>query len=268
MINETQLHRYIESIPPLPDILEKVQETLKRGDMPQAGRLAGKDPALTHYFQNIIRKPYFGLSDDLEDMVQIFGALGILQVERLLKSYLLTLICPEEWSFFRFDQMHFRNLQVDMMSDTEKIMSDQGLTEEDNYLAAVLLPSTLIVCEGLFADHRQDVLMLREVKNLTYNTILHRLSGMDFYDIAVLIGKKWGFSDKTLRIVRLISGSISGEQVNEEELLMARYLHLLLFYHLSKKSCLQAGMNELTDLHPEFVEPVQENFLKIVGGLE
>lgn len=268
MINESELHRYIESIPPLPDILEKVQETLKRGDMPQAGRLAAKDPALTHYFKNIISKPYFGLSGELDDMVQIFGALGILQVERLLKSYLLTLICPEEWSFFQFDQMKFRNLQVDMMSDTEKIMADQGLSDEDNYLAAILMPSTLIVCEGLFADHRQDVAMLREVKNLTYNTILQRLSGMDFYDIAVLIGKKWGFSDKTLRIVRLISGNVPGEQANEEELLMARFLHILLFYHLSKKSCLQAGMNEFTDLHPEFVQPVQEKFLEIMGGLE
>lgn len=265
MITADDIKSYLKAIPPLPDTLEQSLELIEQGDLPAAAKVAGQDAALHAYFQDIISKPIFGFQGKVENIVQIFGALGIIKVKQILESYMLQLIKPEEWSFFAFDNAKFRHMQAECIAEWEKIYDALQCDDEDINHTIALLPATVIVCEKLFSDHKIDIRILQDTKNLDLNSILLRLTGMGFFHIAVTIGKRWKLPERSLKYLMLSSGDSYFKNIDPKNLKRAQVLHLFFFMILSRSPYMEAGMNGFIEFKPDFVAPVMEEFMQVSG---
>lgn len=268
MITVEDVKKYLQSIPPLPETLTKSMETVERGDLPAAARIAGKDPILFSYFKDIVTKPIFGFQGKMEDITQIFGALGIVRVRQILDSYMLQLIKPKSWDFFDFDDTKFSHMQAECIAEWDNICEKMGFEDEDVSKAVILLPSTIIVCEQLFSDNKADVQMLRATKHLDLDTVLNRLTGMGFFHIAIVIGRKWKLNERSLKFLMLASGTNKFKNVDPKNLRIAQTLHLFFFMLLSRPTYMHAGMNEFIEFKPEFVESIMEEFMQCSGMAE
>lgn len=264
MIKDKDIKKYLMSIPPLPDTLKQSIKALDDGDLPRAAKFAANDPALSHYLRDLISKPYFGFTHDVKDMHQIFGAMGLVLARQLLSTYMLNLISPQKWYVFDFDTARFQKLQIECIRTWEKILEKMRIDNADVAMSAVLLPATVIVCEKLFAERKRDVTLLRETKNLSFNEILKRLADMGFYDLAMLIGKRWEMPGVTMKLVLLASGESSLKKVSEKELHVAKMLHMTFFYILSRPVYMKAGLNEFVDLNTDFIESIMDSFNDMV----
>ena len=56
-----------------------------------------------------------------------------------------------------------------------------------------------------------------------------------------------------------------GDEVEGETQILAKWMHLLLFYELSQSPYVEAGLNELLDFNVDFVQDIYESFAQVVG---
>lgn len=264
MVTTAQLESYIHAIPPLPESMQKTLAAVKKGELAIAAKHAATDPALRSYLQDVVNKPFFGFSDRLTDVGQIFGALGVLRAQQVLHGYLLHLLAPDAWEVFALEGSAFANLQAEFMVQWEKILVFKRISAADYAVAAALLPATIVVCEQMFRQHVADVALIRTVREIDYNMILERLAKKSFYDIASIIGRKWGLDERTIQLVESASGVVAPE-IDPEIVELARLLHLLFFYELSRPHNIRAGLNGFCALNAEFVTPVLPDFQQVVG---
>jgi HD-like signal output (HDOD) protein len=138
------------------------------------------------------------------------------------------------------------------------------LDAEEKYLsAAAILSAGLVVADAIFADHASDVALIRESGEIDLDTILERVSGLNFEKLVATIAKKWEIDPDVVRLVVLAFGKeeCDGEPPCE----LAKMLHLLLFYELSRPAMMDAGANAFVAFNPEFVSPVLEKFQDVVS---
>ena len=263
MVDIEQIKAYVDKVPPLPQTLRNSLKAIEEGDLPKAASFAKHDPALMNYLTNLVNKPIFGFKKDVKDAGQIFGILGLNQAKQIIGSYLVSLLSPKSWQTFKITNSKFNNLQAELMFNWNKILDKLKCDDKDVSAVAVLIPSSIIVCEELFKEHIDDVNLLREVKNLDYNTILKRLTEKSLFDIAVIIAKKWEMSKRTLRILLLSSAKVKSE-FNDKDLIYAKYLHLLFFYELSKPEMIDGGLNDFLEFNPEFVSDIYNDFQSLM----
>lgn len=264
MITQDKIKEYIAKVPPLPETIKNSLKYVQDGDLPKAASFAKNDLALMSHLKETVNKPIFGFKKDITDPGQIFGILGTLQAEQLLKSYLVSLLAPKSWKVFKLSNKKFNNLQAGLMLDWNKILTYLKCEDREIASAAILLASSVIVCEELFKDKISEVNLLREVKDVDYNFILKKLTDKSLFDIAVIIGKKWEVSPKTLKIILLTSGKYKTDK-DEDLVIFARYLHLLLFFELSKPEMVDAGLNDFVEFNVDFVADIYENFQNVMG---
>lgn len=263
MITQEEISHYIQNIPPTPDIVKQTLEFVRAGDLSKAAKCAENDPALRLYLITLINRPIYGFRNEVHDIAQIFGILGTSTTQQILYHYLLTLLAPKEWKLFALNNHAFYDLQASLSRKWEKILKHLNLLNHDTESAITLLPASIIVCDALFGDHKSDVEQLRSVKALDYNTILYRMCKQSLFDICTIIAEKWEMSPTISRIVHAASGL--DQEIAPDEKVLAKWIHLLLFYELSQSMYVEAGLNEFIDFQIEFVQDIYESFMQVVG---
>lgn len=263
MVTPKRIAEYIQSVPPLPETLRKSLEALEKGELAGAAKTAAADPAMIQYLKQIVNSAAYGFRNELKDASQIFSALGIERAKQLLYAYMVSSLAPKKWAYFTIDRDGFRQFQRDLMRKWEEIVRHEKADEK--YLsAAAIMSAGLVVADAIFGDHASDVALLRESGDYDLDTILQRVSRLSFDRLVATIAKKWEVDEDVVRLVALAFGR---EECPAKERLcrLARMLHLLLFYELSRPLMMDAGANAFIGFNPEFSEPVLKEFQEIVG---
>ena len=262
MLSETTINNYIETIPPIPKVVKKCVEALDSGDLVRAADIAHEDRALLHYLQNIVNKPIFGFRDEVKNTRQIFGILGMSKAKQLLYGYYLLLILPKKWEVFDFNVRLFQDFQARIIHNWGKIVKFLKKDDSDINEAISIIPATFIVCEMLFRDINSTVSLLRDKKQMSYETIFYKMTDRTFFEIASIIAKKWDFSDDIVDLIKKIGDSKEGDF--GENALTISYLRLLIVYEMSRPAIIKAGLSDLFNLEPIFDDEVMNNFYKII----
>ncbi len=262
MVKIDDIKAYIEQIPPAPEVLKETLAFIKQGELTKAAACAEKDNALHVYLKTLVNKPIYGFKNEVNDLSQIFGILGISGAQQVLYNYMLTLLSPKKWELFKLNESLFFELQAQLNLQWKQILHQLGIDDKDTESAVTLLPASIIVCEALFKEHRDEVTLLRSVKAIDYNTILQRLCGMSLFDICGLIAQKWEMPVSISSIVQAASGTGISDDASIDQL--GRWMHLLLFYEFSQGAYIEAGLNDFLEFHVTYAEPVYNDFMSLM----
>jgi len=262
MITQEDIKEYIKKIPPAPDVLNQTILHVNAGDLVKAAKVAQEDLALKTYLKHLVNKPIYGFKNEVHELPQIFGILGVNGAKQSLYNYMLSLLSPKKWVLFSMNQHLFYDLQADLSRSWHDILVHLKVDDKDIESAITLLPSSIIICEALFKENLENVKLLRSTKNLDYNTILKRLTKLDLFDISKYIAKTWQMPDMVGTIVLCASGTRPAE--NKEINQLSKWMHLLLFYQLSKPHYIEAGLNDFIEFNIDYVMDIYEDFMKVM----
>jgi hypothetical protein len=215
-----------------------------------------------HYLQSIVNKPIFSFRDEIKDARQIFGVFGITKAKQLIYGYYLLLILPKKWDVFNFNAPLFQDFQARLIYNWGKIV--KFLDKDNNEIseAISIIPATFIVCEMLFRDINSTVSILREKKQMSYESIFYKMTERTFFDVASMIAKKWDFSQSTIDFISQIGDSKYG--AFGEDITLISYLRLLIVYEMSQPAIIKSGLNDLFNLEPDFSDDIMDNFYTIM----
>ena len=262
MITQEEIHAFIEKIPPTPAILKQTMGFVIQGELTKAAKTAEGDPALKSYLITQVNKPIYGFRNEVHDLSQIFGILGISAAQQTLYNYMMSLLSPAKWELFDLNKVLFYDLQASLSTQWQKILLHLNIENKEIETAITLLPASIITCEALFKTHLQEVTLLRSFKALDYNTILKRLGNLDLFDICETIAHKWELSPEVSVIIQASSGL---KPANDEHLnTLGKWMHLLLFYQLSQSAYIKAGLNDFIDFQTDYVQEIYEEFNALI----
>ena len=262
MVTQEEIHTYINSIPPSPITLKKTLQYLSQGELSKSATIAAEDPALKLYLQNIVNKPIFGFKNDIKDIGQTFGVLGLALAEQIIYNYMISLLSPKKWELFALHEKGFNDIQDSLSVKWKKILEYKGIQDKTIYSSITLLPASIIVCEALFKDKREEVELLRSSKEIDYSTILKRLTKMDLFDLCHEIAKAWEMPEMTSRIVVASSGTNS--ENDETVIELSKWMHLLFFYELSQATSVEAGLNDFIEFNIDYVQDIYKEFSDLI----
>ena len=262
MVTKDEIERYIQNIPPAPTIVKQTLDYVRLGDLTKAAKCAEEDPALKLYLKTLVNRPIYGFRNEVSDLSQIFGILGVSTAQQILYNYLMSVLAPKQWELFHLNHQEFYDLQAALSAKWTKILTHLGLLNRDTESAITLLPASIIVCDALFGAHKNEVEQLKSVKALDYNTILYRLCQSNLFDICTEIAAKWEIPATISRIVHAASGV--DQNLKPTEKVLAQWMHLLLFFELSQSTYVNAGLNEFIEFQIEFVQDIYETFMQVV----
>ncbi|MDY0116662.1 MAG: HDOD domain-containing protein [Sulfurimonadaceae bacterium] len=262
MITKQEVESYIEKIPPSGVALKQTLLFLNAGELTKAAKIAESDIALKSYLRGIVNKPIYGFQSEVKEIAQIFGILGVARSQQTVYNYMISLLSPKKWVLFKLNSSSFLELQASLSNGWKTVLAHLEINDKDIESAVSLLPASIIVTEALFCTKLDDVKLLRTTKALDYNTILQRLCQIDLFDICEQIAKKWDMPPTVALIVQGASGVKPIE--DEQNALLAKWMHLLLFYELSKPLFIEAGLNDFVDFQIEFVDTIYEDFAKLM----
>jgi len=263
MVNRKELEEYISKVPPRPEIIKRVLDEVEKKDLRQAGRIAKEDIVLVRYMQNLINKPIFGIQHKITDITQIFTLLGTDAVYELLHHYLLFKICPKKWKVFNLTDDIFRELQANLSFYWRKILDFEKINDKDISSAITLLPTIIIVCDELFHNSKEDLEILSDSIIIDYDFLLYNLTGSHLYDLSIRIGEYWQYSKKSLDIIKATLND--SKCVNEQNIRLGQWMHLLLFYILSKPIFINSNLNTFIKFDIDYIEPIYKDFEKALG---
>ena len=89
------------------------------------------------------------------------------------------------------------------------------------------------------------------------------MSGLSLADIAIIIGRDWDVDNEVLEVLKVAFDKTTDIEI--EDINIAKFLHLLTFYELSKGKMLESGLNNFIDFDIDFVSDIYEDFNTIVG---
>jgi len=262
LITQEKIDSFIAKIPPSPKALRETIVALNAGELPKAARAAEQDRALSSYLKHLVNKPIYGFTREVEEISQIFGILGVARSQQAVYSYMLTLLSPDKWQLFKLNKNTFHDLQAELAVSWNKILKHLNINDKEIESAISLLPASIIVSEALFNEKIQDITLLRTTHDIDLNTILKRLCNMDLFDICERIAQKWEMDDKIAKIIQSASGikPSEDEQINT----LGKWMHLLLFFTLSKPQYIEAGLNDFIDFQIDFVADIYEEFATVM----
>jgi len=262
MISANEIKEFIQKIPPTPEVLKKTLKYVNEGELTQAAKMAEQDLALSSFLKDIVNRPIYGFKGNISNIPQIFGILGVSAAQQLLHQYMTSLLLPKDFKLFQLNAQLFTDLQTELTIGWNKILHHLNINDKEIQSTITLLPATIIVCEGLFCAHLEEVELLRSVKQLDYNTILQRLSKKDFFDIAAFIAKKWELSPKIPNLLYAASGTRDSN--NAQMKTLGAWMHLLLFQTLSKPEYIKANLNDFIEFNVEYVTPIFEDYMQLM----
>ena len=262
MITQEKIDNYIDKIPPAPKVLRETLTHLGNGDLVKAAAIAKEDRALNNYLKVLVNKPIYGFKNEVSEVSQIFGILGVSRAQQAVYNYMLSLLSPSKWTLFKLNRVLFYNLQADLSMNWKKILEHLDIEDKEKLSAISLLPASIIVSEALFSEKKKDVELLRSVHDIDLNTILKRLCGMDLFDIAQKIANKWEMPEEIGAIIQASSGVKPSEDAEINTL--GKWMHLLLFYTLSQPQYIEAELNDFIDFQIEYVQDIYEDFSQLM----
>lgn len=262
MVTKEKIESFIEKIPPAPKVLNETFALLRAAELTKAAKVAEGDLALKSYLKSIVNKPIYGFKNEVSDISQIFGILGVSLSRQNVYNYMVSLLSPDEWKLFNLNSHLFHELQANLSKKWQLILEHLKIEDKEVYDAITLLPASIIVAEALFKEKIDDVTLLRETKAIDYNTILKRLCGVDLFDICSMIAKKWEMDENISKIVQAASGVKPSD--NEKTDLLGKWMHLLLFYVLSNPLFIEAGLNDFIDFQIEYISDIYEEFSSLM----
>jgi HD-like signal output (HDOD) protein len=262
LITQEKIDAFIEKIPPSPKALRETIFALNAGDLTKAARAAKEDIALSSYLKNLVNKPIYGFRREVSDVTQIFGILGVSGSQQTVYNYMVTLLSPAKWQLFKLNKSSFSDLQDELSIGWQKILRHLNIDDKETQSAVSLLPASIIVSEALFCEKIDDVKLLRSVSNIDLNTILKRLCSMDLFDICEKIAQKWEMDEAIAQIIQAASGLKPSENENINQL--GKWMHLLLFFTLSKTKFIEANLNDFIDFQIEYVADIYDEFANIM----
>ena len=262
MITKNKINEYINKIPPAPQALKETLVLLNAGELNKASKVAKSDLALSRYLKEIVNKPVYGFTNEVSDVSQIFGILGVSASQQTVYNYMTTLLSPNRWKLFKLNSRIFHELQAKLSKKWEKILHHINIKDKNIHSAISLLPASIIVSEALFCEQIDDVNLLRTNASLDYNTILTRLCGVGLFDICEQISIKWEMPQEIAKIIQASSGLKVSD--NEEINILGKWMHLLLFYELSQPIFIEAGLNDFIDFQIDYVDDIYEDFATLM----
>jgi len=262
MITKDKIDNFIEKIPPSPEVLRETLALLNIGELTKAAKVAEGDLALKSYLKNIVNKPIYGFKNEVSDISQIFGILGVSLSQQTVYNYMITLLSPKKWLLFKLNSKLFYELQAQLSKKWEIILKHLHIEDKNIYGAISLLPASVIVTEALFCEKIDDVNLLRTTKDLDYNTILNRLCGVGLFDICEQIADKWEMDKIVGQIIQAASGIKPSPVENIDQL--GKWMHLLLFYELSQPLFIEAGLNNFIDFQIDYIGDVYDEFASVM----
>ena len=262
MITNEKINNFIEKIPPAPKALQATIMFLNNGELIKAAQIAETDLALKSYLKNIVNKPIYGFKNEVSEISQIFGILGVSSSQQTVYNYMMTLLSPKKWELFKLKESTFHELQAKLSRRWKQILEHLEIDDMDIESAITLLPASIIVAEALFNEKKADVDLLRSVNNLDLNTILFRLCNIDLFDICEKISNKWEMPAKISQIMQASSGfkPSDDEQLNK----LAKWMHLLLFYELSQPMFIEAELNDFIEFQIDYVSDIYDDFATLM----
>jgi HD-like signal output (HDOD) protein len=262
MITKDKIDEYINKIPPAPQALKKTLAFLNAGELIKASKVAQTDLALSAYLKELVNKPIYGFANEVTDVSQIFGILGVSGSQQTVYNYMITLLSPDKWVLFKLNSISFYELQAKLSKRWEHILEHLSIDDKDISSSIALLPASIIVSEALFNEKIDDVNLLRSAKHLDYNTILTRLCGVGIFDICEQISVKWEMPSEIAQIIQASSGLKPSE--DEKINTLGKWMHLLLFYELSQPIFIEANLNDFIDFQVEYVGDIYEDFATLM----
>jgi len=262
LIKQEKIDSFIAKIPPSPKALQETISALNAGELPKAARAAKEDLALSSYLKDLVNKPIYGFRTKIEDVSQIFGILGASRSQQTVYSYMMSLLSPNEWKLFNLTKSTFHDLQAELSVGWNSIIKHLDITDKEIESAIALLPASIIVSEALFNEKIDDVELLRSVHDIDLNTILKRLCSKDLFDICEQIAQKWEMDEKISQIIQSASGVKPSADLDINKL--GKWMHLLLFFTLSKPAYIEAGLNDFITFNTEYVQDVYEDFMNVM----
>lgn len=262
MIEKNDIDLFIERIPPTPKVLIDTLRLLNDGELALAAVSAKSDLALHAYLKNLVNKPIYGLKNSVNNVPQIFGLLGLDATQQTIYNYMINLLSPKEWCFFKLDIYIFNNLQAELSANWKKILLFLKIKDKNIESAITLLPATIIVAEAIFKENLENINAIRTVQDIDLNTILKRLTGFDFFDVCEQIAIRWEMP----YIIRDLIQSSSGIKPSKDKMIntLAKWMHLLLFYTLSKDIFIKAQLNDFISFEIDFVMDIFNDFSTIM----
>lgn len=262
MITKQTIDSYIEKIPPSPKVLQQTLLLLNAGELVKAATVAKGDLPLNAYLKDLVNKPIYGFRNEVSDISQIFGILGVAKSQQAVYNYMINLLSPSQWKLFKLNKTSFSNLQADLSANWQKILTHLNIVDKDIESAIALLPASIIVSEALFNEKIDDVNLLRSVNPIDLNTILKRLCKMDLFDICEQIAIKWEMAENISQIVQAASGVKPSD--NEEINRLGKWMHLLLFFTLSQPNYVDAELNDFIDFQIDYVDDIYSDFSELM----
>jgi len=263
MVTNEQIKEYLKKVPPMPKPLKETFELLKGGDLSGAAKAASNDPAIIFYLKQVVNSAAYGFKNEVTNPNQIFSILGVARAKQLMYAYMTSYIAPDKWAFFDLKKDDFITFQTSLMHFWEEIIKNEKADER--YLSAsAIFSAGLVVADGIFSDHIENVNLIREVEDVTLNDILKRVSGLSFEALIEKVVESWGVEKDVLELVKLSFGNIECD-IKEEKCKLAKFLHLLIFYELSKPVMLEAEVNFFIEFKPDYVLEISEKFYDMVG---
>lgn len=262
MITKEKINTYIDRIPPAPKALRDTLMFLRAGELVKASKIASEDLALHTYLKELVNKPIFGLRNQVNEISQIFGILGVSQSEQVVYNYMVSLLSPAKWQLFKLNKNSFHALQAELSVKWALILEHLKITDKSTQNAISLLPASIIVSEALFSEKIEDVRLLRSVNPIDLNTILKRLTGLDLFDLCEVIANKWEMEAKTAQIIQASSGLKPSEDLAINNL--GKWMHLLLFYVLSQPQFVSSELNDFIDFKIEYIDDIYGEFAQLM----
>ena len=256
-----KIEKYIDTIPAIPENVKRCSMFLEEGDLTKAANAASLDPAFVRYLINMVNKPIFGFRNYVKDIHQIFGILGVEKASQIVNAYYASLLVPKKWKVFQIDNADFQLLQSSLIHIWNKIL--KSLDYNQIHIASIvsLLPASLAVCEAIFEEDIEDIKLLKTYQDISYDDLLYKMTGFKIFDIFMEICKRWELKEESVELIEYLSKKISDDSVYSK---LAKYLHLLIFYELSKPKFIEAGLNDFIEFDTEFVSDIYQDFVKIV----
>ena len=262
MITKEKINEFIDKIPPAPKALQVTISLLNSGELVKASQIAETDLALKAYLKNIINKPIYGFRNEVSEVSQIFGILGVSSSQQTVYNYMMSLLSPDKWVLFKLNENTFHELQAKLSRRWKQILEHLNIEDAEIESAITLLPASIIVSEALFNEKKEDVDLLRSVNDIDFNTIIKRLCDEDLFDISEQIAKKWDMSQEISQIVQAASGLKPSEDEDINKL--GKWMHLLLFYELSQPMFVEAELNDFIEFQIDYVSDIYEEFATLL----
>ncbi len=262
MITKNKIDEFIDKIPPAPKALKETLTLLNAGELTKAAKIAQTDLALSKYLKELLNKPIYGFKNEISDISQIFGILGVSASQQSVYNYMTTLLSPSKWLLFKLNAKTFHELQAKLSKRWEQILNHLDIDDKNINSSITLLPASIIISEALFCEKIDDVNLLKTTKALDYNTILTRLCGIGLFDICEQISVKWEMPQEVAQIIQASSGLKASK--DEDINLLGKWMHLLLFYELSQPIFIEAGLNDFIDFQVDYVSDIYEEFANLM----